>query len=736
MAINGLFSRKARSADGEVVRFEPISASDTKGRVELLDSFERSGLGWFWATDRIGRITYLSPTAGEQFGWAEDFAVGKPLTELFVPDKNDQQSGSERPLKFLLSARNSLSKYTVRVADPEREIWWTIAGKPQFDAKGKFLGYRGSAKDVTSTRESRLRAEQLAQFDSLTGLANRHNMESILARTLTAYRNSKRSCALLMLDLDRFKQVNDTLGHPAGDELLRQVAGRLKVVVGEKGTIGRLGGDEFMIMLPDIDDRGTLGELAQRLIQMVSQPYSLNGSRAIIGTSVGIAAAPYDGVDSEELTNATDLALYAAKAGGRGTYRFYSSDLRDEARLHQQIEDDLREAIRKGELSMQYQPIVCAKTHKVTCFEALMRWQHPERGAISPGVFIPVAEEINLIRELGTWALYEVCADAANWPVPLGVAVNVSAIQFAHGDFIKQVSKAIKETRIDPSRLVLEITESVFLGDDGRTETIFRDLKKLGVKLALDDFGTGYSSLRYLQTAPFDKIKIDQSFVRGATESGNNNPAIMSAIIGLAEALDMTTVAEGVEALDELALVKERGASHIQGRIFAMAMTQDDLLERLKRNELEFEPRGPARFRSERRTVFRHIGVIHEDYRYRAMLRNLSKTGAMIEGINEVPVGTHFVLDLDGGQLVVATVVRSMGILQGVEFEIPLISDGANGLCTRHRVSPYEIEAAGRPLAALAEDPYSMLVGEGRTRNIGKKHFEEVDIGKLREKAA
>ena len=730
--MGGFFSRATRAKTMEDEALEdaplcPIAVSDAARRVELLDSFEAAGLGWFWATDAQGRLIYLSQNAALKLGWNDGEAIGKPLGDLFMTEQDDDPNRTERPLAFLLSARNSISQLNVRLAVAGQEVWWEIAGKPQFDEAQRFTGYRGSAKDITRSRESQRDAERLAQYDSLTGLSNRHRMTKRLSATLAAYRNSKRSCALLMLDLDRFKQVNDTLGHPAGDELLKQVAARLGRIVGDKGEIGRLGGDEFQIMLPDIDDRGALGELGQRLIQMISQPYSINGARAIIGTSVGIAIAPYDGLDTEELVKATDLALYAAKGGGRGQYRFYSSDLQDGAKHRRQVEEDLRDAITNSELSMHYQPLICAKTHTVQACEALMRWEHPERGSISPGVFIPVAEEIGIIKEMGDWALREVCRQAKEWPVDLRVAVNVSAIQFSHDDFAHVVKNALHYSGLSPDRLELEITESVFLGDADRSQRMFAELKDLGVRLALDDFGTGYSSLSYLRTAPFDKIKIDQSFVRGATEEGNNNAAILSAITGLAAALKMDTVAEGVEAEDELALVTARGATLIQGHIFSRAISHEELLERLEQGKLKYEPRGPAKYRADRKRVFRRIGLIHEDSRYKVVMRNLSKTGAMIEGLLDVPQGTDIVLDLGGGQLAVATVRRSKGSMQGVEFETQLISDGADGLCTRHRVSPYQIEAAGRPLAALTQDAYSMMVAE--QLGSGRKKFVEVEVG-------
>ncbi|QKG71772.1 EAL domain-containing protein [Erythrobacter mangrovi] len=728
----GFFARGARAKarlDGDAAESElrPIGAADTRRRVELLDSFENAGLGWFWATDKQGRVIYLSDNAAKKLGCPVEEVIGKQLTALFVPETDEECGQStERPLNFLLGARNSISQLPVRLAMGKGECWWEIAGKPQFDERQDFVGYRGSAKDITTTFQSRRDAERMAQYDSLTGLANRHRMNKRLTSILQAFRNSKRSCALLMMDLDRFKAVNDTLGHPAGDELLKQVARRIEKVIGEKGEIGRLGGDEFQIILPDMDDRGDLGEIGQKLIQMISQPYQLNGSRAVIGTSVGIAVSPYDGVDVDELVKAADLALYAAKGGGRGQYRFFHIDLTDSAKHRRQIEEDLRDALEHGELKMFFQPIVDSKTHMLKSLEALMRWEHPDRGFIPPSQFIPVAEDLGIINGLGEWAIREVCRQAKEWPVELRVAVNVSAVQFARDDLPEIVKSILMETGFEAHRLELEITESVFLGDTDRTQAMFEELKQTGVRLALDDFGTGYSSLSYLQHAPFDKIKIDQSFVRGATEKGNNNPAIMSAIVSLAQSLNMETVAEGVETKDELNLVAERGASLVQGYIFSPAIPQEELLERLASGQLSYEPRGPDKYRAERRAVYRKISVIHADHSYNVTLRNLSKTGAMIEGLLDVPLETTMVLNLGGGQLAVATVRRSEGYMQGVEFETPLISDGADGLCTRHRVSPYQIEAAGRPLASLPEDPYELLKAELRAGGKGKA-FVEID---------
>lgn len=719
LGAKGIVATRAPSAS------ERQLAIDDTQRLAMLDAIEQEEIGWFWATDSDNRLIYLSASAEQRFA-ADRPVLGQPLGAIVETIPNEGEERSERPLSFLLSARNKFTDVAVRVETLDGERYWSLTGKPGFDENDDFLGYRGSARDVTANYERQRDASRLAQYDSLTGLANRHRMGTRLATILTAFKAAKRSCALLMLDLDRFKQVNDTLGHPAGDDLLKQVSQRLQRIVQGPAEIGRLGGDEFQVIIPDIDDRGKLGELGQRIIQMISQPYSIEGARAIIGTSVGIAIAPYDGIEPDELVKAADLALYAAKGGGRGQYRFYSNDLKDSAHERREIEEDLRDALERGELQMHYQAVVRAADNTLAGFEALMRWNHPERGPISPGVFIPIAEESGLITALGEWALRQACADAARWPGDLRVAVNVSAQQFCSESLPSTVTSAIASARLRPHQLELEITESVFMGDAYAVDEMFKRLKKIGVKLSLDDFGTGYSSLGYLRKAPFDKIKIDQSFVRGSTEADNTNPAIITAIVSLANALNMETTAEGVEAMDELALVRTLGATNVQGFIYSRAVPQDQVLAKLADGDFRYEPNGPERHRAERRTVFRRIGVIHEDHRYDAVLRNLSRTGAMIEGLLEVPIGTDLVIDLGEGQLVVGTVRRSQDATQGIEFESPLISDGADGLCTRHRISPYALAAAGMPLAALPKGHYSLPAQPEAPA--GRARFMQVDL--------
>lgn len=694
--------------------------------LSLLRDYEKSGLGWFWSTDSEGGIVYISDLVARKLGKSSEELVGQPFHTLFFLDGEAENRG-ERTLPLIFSTRKTFSQVQVRVASGDHETWLSISGRPQIDASGNFTGFHGNGADATATRQTQRDASRLASFDPLTGLLNRHNMNKRLTTTLAAYKTAKRSCALLMIDLDRFKQVNDALGHPAGDELLKQVAQRLARAIPEGAELGRLGGDEFQVILPDVDDRGRLGEIAKKIIDMISQPFTVNGSRCVIGASVGVAIAPYDGIDSDELVRSADLSLHAAKSGGRGQFRFYSHELHREAERRRRIEEDLRDALTKEEIYLKYQPILDVASNKVIGLESLMRWRHPEIGEISPSVFIPIAEEANLIAALGAWALRQACGDAVRLPGNVRVAVNVSAPQFADPQFPVCVAQALAASGLPPQRLELEVTESIFLADDEGIEKMFKSLKALGVRLSLDDFGTGYSSLGYLKKADFDKIKIDQGFIRGVTEPGSRNVAIIRSIVSLAEGLDMETTAEGIEALDELQLMRELGVQTIQGHIYAQASPIDDVRKAMASGEWIIEPSGPVKCRPERYTMLRKIGVIHEDHRYDATIRNLSRTGCLIEGLLDVPLGTQFVIDFGEGQLAVACVRRSNGAMQGMEFETSMVDDGAGGLCTRNRVSPYVLAAAGMPLAALPSGNYPLGPGTSANAAFSMPRFAQVN---------
>jgi diguanylate cyclase (GGDEF)-like protein/PAS domain S-box-containing protein len=647
--------------------------AQTRAR-EILRDYEDTRQGWFWETDRRSQLAYVSPPIAEALGRSLEQLVGKPLVELF--DLAVTGVEGERTLMFHLSARSAFHELPMRAAIAGQECWWSVSGRPIHDEYGNFAGFRGSGTDLTEKLRSQEQASRLAHYDSLTGLANRFQMSQALDKILASPHEKNRECAVLLLDLDRFKQVNDTMGHPAGDALLRQVAQRLERAVGQRGQVGRLGGDEFKVIVPGRIERARLGQLTIEVIHALSQPYSIDGQRVVIGASVGIALSPDDGRSSEELIRNADLALYAAKGLGRGRFHFYASDLLAEAEARAQIELDLRDAIAQGQLELYYQPVISTATEKIDGFEALLRWQHPQKGWITPDRFVETAEDSGLIAQIGEWALRTACHTLAQWPDDVRIAVNVSPLQFANPQLPAIVTSAIAQAGIHPSRLELEITESVFLEHGEGTDAMFAALKRIGVRLALDDFGTGYSSLGYLKKAPFDKIKIDQSFVRGATQPGSCNGAIIAAITSLAQALGMDTTAEGVETLDELDLVRLHGCSHVQGFIYERALSTAAATERL-RNGLAVVPRGPRASRPARQTMLRKVVLHDRGQVHHATIRNLSATGALIEGLWNVPVGTTFAIDLPGRQIVNGTARWCEDGRMGIEFAAPLRSDAS-----------------------------------------------------------
>jgi len=407
----------------------------------------------------------------------------------------------------------------------------------------------------------------MARHDALTDLPNRLLFRERLAETLAGVgRGSK--LAVLFLDLDRFKGVNDTLGHPIGDELLKMVAARLRHSVRETDTVARVGGDEFAIIQSGIEEPLDTAILARRIGEAVRAPYDIAGHAVVVDTSIGIAIAPNDGTEPDGLLKAADMALYGAKAEGRGTYRFFEAamDLRMKAR--RELEIALRVALAAGQFELHYQPQVNVDDKRITGCEALLRWNHPERGMIPPAEFIPVAEEIGLIVPLGEWVLRQACADAAGWPQDVAVAVNLSPVQFKNPNLVASVTAALQASGLPADRLELEITESVLLQNSDGTLGILHELRAMGVKISLDDFGTGYSSLSYLRSFPFDKIKIDRSFVKELT-TRDDSMAIIRAVTGLGKSLGIATTAEGVETSAQLELLRREGCTQAQGYLFS-----------------------------------------------------------------------------------------------------------------------------------------------------------------------
>ena len=635
---------------------------------KMIDEFETHATGWFWEADRHGRVTYLSAKVAEELAAQGSNPVGALLTDLFRMDS--VTPGTERTLAFHLSSRTSFSDYSVcAAADKDASRWWSISGRPLVDDFGRFRGFMGSGTDLTSMRQSEAEITRLALFDSLTGLANRQRMRLSLDKTLMQQVGGYRPSSLFLMDLDRFKSVNDTLGHQAGDMLLIQVARRLERGVGDAGLVGRLGGDEFQVLLPGVDNREALSALARQLIHSLSLPYPIGDTMVTIGCSIGVAISPLHGEDAETLTRNADLALYSAKADGRGVHRFFSDNMLEGARTRRQLEEDMRVAISEGGFHIVYQPVVSTRDATIVGYEALIRWDHAKRGMISPAEFIPVAEECGLIEPLGEWVLRTACREAAAWPRPVRVAVNVSPVQFANAAFPTVVTSALSNAGLAPDRLELEITEGVFLDEATSSDQMFNALKGLGVRLALDDFGTGYSSLGYLRTAPFDKIKIDQSFVRGAAQSGNRNAALIKAIVTLADTLGMETTAEGVEIQDEIELVRALGCSHIQGYVYGQGVPTATVHDQLRLG-MTATAVGHKISRAPRTKMLRSaklaIGSLHGDVR----IRDISTSGVQIDGIaiDAKAVGINVLIELVEDQMIEARVAWARDGRAGLAF--------------------------------------------------------------------
>ena len=676
-------------------------------KVAMLDQLEESGLGWFWSTDAEGRLTYLSSAIAERLEIPLEELLGHPLAKLFDPATNERTA---KPLSLLLNAHKSFQGIAVQSAKKSSGAVLRLSGQPIKRGK-KFKGFRGTGTDITDDYHREQETEKLARFDSLTGLSNRHRMAQIIESTLTAFKAAKRNCAVLMLDLDRFKQVNDTMGHSAGDELLKQVSRRLERAIEAECEIGRLGGDEFQIMIPDKDDRGELGEIAAKIINILKQPYSLEEGRCVIGASVGIAIAPHDGINAAQIVRSADLALYASKNGGRGQYGFYTADLENEAIFRRRLSENLGEAVRDEQLLLRFQPIVDAETKVVRALETYVCWQHPDRGFIDEEEFAAILDGSDQISEVSLWAIREASRLAADWPESVRIAVNVPVALFRAENFIDEVSRALNDTGLTPARLDLEVSEDLFFGDPESADRVLGALFKLGVRLTLDNFGSGYSSLAYLRRAPFDTIKIDQKLIAETERIDARETGLIKAIVALAGALEMDTIATGIDTPELMLAVADCGVGFVQGAIFAEPIDEKTVEAELTGGSWTIAPSENRTKRARRRTVFRKIHAIHDDYSYEVTLRNLSKTGALIEGLADVPKGTQFVVDLGGGQLAVATVIRTNGDIQGLEFEQSLIEDGSGGLCTRNRVSPYALAAAGAPLEALSAGNYNAMQG-------------------------
>ncbi len=546
----------------------------------LLREFEEGQADWLWQVDTRRRLQSVSPRFAFALDRDPSDIEGQSFLQLISGTgwKTGQFPESLHELADKLKRRENFSNLLVKATINGADRWWELSGTPIMDETGSYQGFRGVGSDVTEQRESSEKIAYLARYDTLTGLPNRLHINEALGEALKYAAKWRTRCALLMIDLDRFKAINDSLGHLVGDAMLAEVANRLKAVIGEGELCGRLGGDEFGLVIRDAADRKRIDIMAREIVETLSRPYEIENQILYIGASIGSAFGPRDGKTVQELLRNADLALYRAKDEGGGEHFVYEPSLHANAEERRQLEFSLRTAIEKNELLLHYQPVVDANAEHVVSFEALVRWNSDEHGFVSPGKFIPVAEDTRLIVPIGTWVLQEACREAAtNWPSNIKINVNVSPEQLLEPDFAATVVRVLSHSGLEPSRLEIEVTESIFMRDADVARKALEQCMALGCSIALDDFGTGYSSLGYLRKLSFSTIKVDRTFVQGAAQNSPESLAIIRAVVAMAESLGMTTTAEGVENEEEAALIRRLGCTKIQGFHFGRPMPADDV---------------------------------------------------------------------------------------------------------------------------------------------------------------
>jgi len=567
----------ARQANARIVS-EREAERQSQMVALLLRDFEEHSADVLWEIDRQGSFTHVSSKLASLLGEGGQAVMAQGLVEALAqrcPGGLDAEG--MRALRRALAQDKPFRDVLLTIQMPDSLRWWSVTAKPLVEEGGRTQGWRGVISDVTQQRLAHQRLTYQAHYDSLTGLVNRDQLRSRLTQALDACTNTPRRCALLCLDLDNFKTVNDSLGHSVGDGVLKLVAQRLQSVMRRADLVARLGGDEFAVLLDDVRSDEEVQLLSQRLLQVLNTPGVVNGRSVAVGASIGVALIPDHGTTIDEVLGNADLALYAAKEGGRGRCETYAAWLGERSRRQVSVEQELRLALSRGELSLQWQPIVDAQSWHVRGAEALLRWQHPSLGPISPVEFIPVAEKSGLIGEVGAWVLNEACRTAVESLPGMAISVNVSPVQLMREHFLADVEQALARSGLPPARLEVEITESVFLDDAATALANMHGLKRLGVRIALDDFGTGYSAFQYLRRFPFDTLKIDRAFVRELL-THHDARAIVRTIIGLANTLGMRTVAEGVEEPAQLEVLRLAGCSEVQGYLVARPVALRQLL--------------------------------------------------------------------------------------------------------------------------------------------------------------
>ncbi|WP_158635443.1 bifunctional diguanylate cyclase/phosphodiesterase [Pseudomonas duriflava] len=543
-----------------------------KSEARFRDVAEASS-DWIWETNAHLTVNYLSDRFGTTTGLNVNECLGKSLQELLLFDQNE----------FMALAHSSLrhnKPIPCRHTDVNgRERIGNLLVR-RIDTQGVVSGYRGTVSDITDDIEAKAYILHLSQHDAVTGLPNRTHAYEILQEKLAHDLTEHTGFALLYVDISGFQQVNDALGHSAGDRILSKVGQRLRQIVGPDSFVARLGGDEFVILTAPLSSTA-LSTLCETLLDAFEQPITASEQELRLGLCIGVAQAPVDSNDSQELLRLADIALHEAKANGRRTWRLYNAEMKKRIQERRQLEQDLKQALRNDELRLVFQPRFDIASSQLIGAEALVRWEHPERGMLSPAVFIPMAEETGLIVELSDWVMHHACLEANRWDASVFVSVNLSCIEFKRSDLVDRIRQVLARTGLSPSRLELEITESVMIDNAEGAREFMIELKRLGVKLSMDDFGTGYSSLSYLSQYPFDGIKIDRSFVMNLADPTANNQAIVKAIVALGQSLSMRVTAEGVETQEQLDALATLDCDQAQGYFLGRPMPPEHLREQI-----------------------------------------------------------------------------------------------------------------------------------------------------------
>jgi diguanylate cyclase (GGDEF)-like protein/PAS domain S-box-containing protein len=563
--------RKTPDGGNIGIRVDITELKETTAALEdtrtFLDAIvERMPAVLFVTDPKTGAFLVINEAGEEVLGLTRQEVLGKTYADLFPHDQAVRLSAYDRELTInggVLVIEDEEFEHAdggMRTLHIRKSMIRDAVGAPQY--------ILAVCEDVTQHRASEARIAHIVQHDALTDLPNRILFHDRLTRGLGRIERDGGLMAVLCIDLDQFKTVNDTLGHPVGDALLQIVSQRLTKCVREGDTVARLGGDEFAVIQHNLDSADDAGRLAQRIVESLSHPCEVLGHQVITGASVGVALAPTDGSNAEDLLKKADMALYRTKADGRGAYRYFEPEMDARMKTRRLLELDLRRGLAEGQFELHYQPLFDLAADRISGCEALVRWNHPTRGLVMPGEFIALAEEIGLIIPLGEWALKQACAEAAAWPEHMKVAVNLSPVQFRSRNLVQTVVQALASSGLTPGRLELEITESVLLHETAGNMKVLHELRELGVRIAMDDFGTGYSSLSYLRSFPFDKIKIDRSFISDL--AGDPDAlAIVKAVTSLGAGLNIITTAEGVETADQMEQLRLEGCTEVQGYLIS-----------------------------------------------------------------------------------------------------------------------------------------------------------------------